>query len=481
MQQTVRLSLRLPLGSFRCATLAALAMASGGAYAQAKEIKVGVVYDMSGPLAAGGSYPSYLGTKYAIDAINERGGVEGVKIRPIYVDAQSKVDVAINEAERLVNQEKVDLVLGIFTSSQCVPLAQKVDAAKKFFWATVCTSTAAFKDLKLTYAFRGQIHSDQDGWASCTFLRDMAKDKLKKDPKDLRVAIIHEDGPYGSGAAQGSEENCGKKFGMQIVLKEGYAATAPDLSPLVTKLKRVRADVILHTGYNPDITMFLRQAKEQNLKWQALIGHGSGYGQWDKLYGTFGNDAKLIFNVDPVAAQLIPPPTAHGGGYGQWDKLYGPFGNAATLIFNVAAVAAQLTPAASLAPGLGDVTKDMVRRYKAENKGDDVPAHVSMGMNQTWIFLTDVLPRAIKKYDGFDAEALRKASLDTDIPEGGTIQGYGVKFLPPGDPLAGQNERSSPVVMQYIGNKTEVVWPLKIKTADAVMPLPKTNPYSAQR
>ncbi|MCW5233477.1 ABC transporter substrate-binding protein [Verminephrobacter eiseniae] len=443
MQQTVRLSLRLPLGSFRCATLAALAMASGGAYAQAKEIKVGVVYDMSGPLAAGGSYPSYLGTKYAIDAINERGGVEGVKIRPIYVDAQSKVDVAINEAERLVNQEKVDLVLGIFTSSQCVPLAQKLDAAKKFFWATVCTSTAAFKDRKLTYAFRGQIHSDQYGWASCTFLRDMAKDKLKKDPKDLRVAIIHEDGPYGSGAAQGSEENCGKKFGMQIVLKEGYAATAPDLSPLVTKLKRVRADVILHTGYNPDITMFLRQAKEQNLKWQALIGHGSGYGQWDKLYGTFGNDANLIFNVDAVAAQLIP--------------------------------------AASLAPGLGDVTKDMVRRYKAENKGDDVPAHVSMGMNQTWIFLTDVLPRAIKKYDGFDAEALRKASLDTDIPEGGTIQGYGVKFLPPGDPLAGQNERSSPVVMQYIGNKTEVVWPLKIKTADAVMPLPKTNPYSAQR
>ncbi len=425
------------------AIAAAMAVASSGVHAQAKEIKIGVIYDMSGPLAAGGSYPSYLGTKYAIDMINERGGVEGVKIKPIYVDAQSKVDVAINEAERLVNQEKVDLVLGVFTSSQCVPLAQKLDAAKKFFWATVCTSTAAFKDRNLTYAFRGQIHSDQYGWASCTFLNEMARDKLKKDPKDLRVAIIHEDGPYGSGAAQGNEETCGKKLGMQIVMKEGYAATAPDLSPIITKLKRSRADVILHTGYNPDITMFLRQAKEQNLKWQALIGHGSGYGQWDKLHGTFGNDANLIFNVDAVAAQLIQ--------------------------------------GASLQPGLGDITKEMVRRYKSENKGDDVPAHVSMGMNQTWIFLTDVLPRAIKKYGGFDPEALRKASLDTNIPDGGTIQGYGVKFLPPGNPLAGQNERSSPVVMQYINNKTEVVWPLKIKTADAIMPLPKTNPYAAQR
>ena len=45
------------------------------------------------------------------------------------------------------------------------------------------------------------------------------------------------------------------------VLKEGYAASAPDLSSLVIKLRRARPDVILHTGYNPDITLFLRQAK----------------------------------------------------------------------------------------------------------------------------------------------------------------------------------------------------------------------------
>ena len=78
---------------------------------------------------------------------------------------------------------------------------------------------------------------------------------------------------------------------MQVVLKEGYSATAPDLSSLVTKLRRARADVILHTGYNPDITLFLRQAREQGLKWAALIGHGAGYSQFDKLRETFGNDS----------------------------------------------------------------------------------------------------------------------------------------------------------------------------------------------
>ncbi|HEY5634331.1 MAG TPA: ABC transporter substrate-binding protein, partial [Burkholderiaceae bacterium] len=321
------------------------------------------------------------------------------------------------------------------------PLAQKVDQAKRFMWANVCISSDVFKNKNLKYVFRAQPHSDQAGQASCAFLNELSKPRLKKDPKDLRVAIIYEDGPYGSGVASGNEAAC-KGHGMQIVLKEGYAATAPDLSPLITKLKRARADVILHTGYNPDITLFVRQAREQGLKWAALIGHGAGHGQFDKLYGTFKDDVNLLFNVDPVAAQLIDPKT--------------------------------------LAPGLGDITKEMVKRYKADTKADQVPPHVSMGFNQSWIFFTDVLPRAIKKHGGIDPEALRKASLETDIPVGGTIQGYGVKFFPPGHVMAGQNERSSPVVMQYSGNDTFIVWPTAIKTKDPALPLPKAHPYSNQ-
>ncbi|HMN81364.1 MAG TPA: ABC transporter substrate-binding protein [Burkholderiaceae bacterium] len=423
----------------RSMTAAVLMMVAAGAGAQGKELKVGVIYDLTGALAAGGSNASYLGTKYAIDMINEKGGVEGYRIRPIYADAQSKPDVAINETERLLNQEKVDLIMGVFSSAHCVPMAQKVDAANKFLWANVCVASAVFKDKNLKNVFRAQVHSDQFGQASCAFLNESAKARLGKEPKDLKVAIIYEDGPYGAGVAMGNEEAC-KGYGMQVVLKEGYAATAPDLSPLVTKLKRGRPDVILHTGYNPDITLFLRQSKEQGLKWSALIGHGAGYGQFDKLYGTFKDDANYIYNVDPVAAQLLNP--------------------------------------ASLAPGLGDITKEMVRRYKADVKGDEIPTHVSMGFNQAWIFFTDVLPRAIKKYGGVDPEALRKAALETDIPQGGTIQGYGVKFFPPGHKMAGQNERSSPVVMQFIGNDTYVVWPAAIKTKDAVLPLPKGHGYA---
>jgi branched-chain amino acid transport system substrate-binding protein len=421
---------KLGMGLLACGLAATAARA---------DVKVGVIYDYTGAFAGGGSKAAGIGTKIAIDMINEKGGVEGHKIVATYSDAQSKTDVAINEAERLLNETKVDLLMGLFSSAQCVPLAAKVDAAQKFLWANVCVATAVLKDKNLKYVFRAQVHSDQFGEASCSFLAENAKAKLGKEPKDIKVAIIHEDGPYGAGVAMGNEAKC-KQLGMQVVHKEGYAATSTDLSALVTKLRRAQADVILHTGYNPDITLFLRQAKEAGLKWAALIGHGAGHAQIDKLSETFGDDVDFLYNVDPVAAQLLDPK--------------------------------------ALKPGLGELTAEMVKRYKAEAGGNEVPTHVSMGFNQAWIFLTDVLPRAIKKYGGYDPEALRKAALDTDIPEGGTIQGYGVKFFAPGAPLSGQNERSSPVVMQFVKRETKIAWPTAIKTGDPVLPLPKGHAYA---
>jgi branched-chain amino acid transport system substrate-binding protein len=417
--------------------LAAVAFAAP-ALAQ-KELKIGVIYDLTGPFAAGGSEAAYLGNKIAIDMVNEKGGVDGYRIRPVYADAQSKAEVAISEAERLISQEKVDMLMGVYSSAHCVPMAQKTDASKKFFWMNVCVASAVLKDKKLQYAFRPQVHSDQFGEASCAFLNENSEKKMGIKPAALKVAIIYEDGPYGAGVAAGNEAAC-KKNGMQLVLKEGYSATAPDLSSLVTKLRRARPDVILHTGYNPDITLFLRQSKEQGLRFKALIGHGAGYGQISKLRETFGDDTNYFYNVDPVAAQLLDPKT--------------------------------------LKPGLGDLTNEMVKRYQAVKGPGEVPPHTSMGFNQAWIFFTDVLPRAIKKHGGVDAEALRKASLETDIPLGGTIQGYGVKFFPPGAQMAGQNERSSPVVMQYVNGRTYIAWPTAIRTTDPILPFPKGHPFA---
>src|SRR6478672_11759088 len=164
------------------AVLAAFAVA---AHAQQKEIKIGFIYDVSGPFAGGGSEAAQIGTKSAIDMVNEKGGVMGYKINAIFADAQSKVDVAINEMTRLIDQERVDIVAGVYSSAQCVPMVQQIDARKKFLWLNVCIATAVFKDKKLSYVFRPQAHSDQFGAWSCDYVNHYAKTKFGVEPSKL--------------------------------------------------------------------------------------------------------------------------------------------------------------------------------------------------------------------------------------------------------------------------------------------------------
>jgi len=308
------------------AAAAALSLDWTRARAEAETVRIGVIYDLTGPFAAGGSVASSVGAQIAIDLVNEKGGIGGkYKIVPVAADSQSKPDVAINEAERLISQEKVEIISGIYASAHAVPLSARVEEHKKILWITTAVATAVFKDKNLHYVFRAQIHSDQYGQAFAGFLTEHAKARLGVDPKDVKVALIHEDGPYGSGVAAADDAYL-KQAGLQAVLKEGYSASAPDLSVLVTKLKRSRAEVISHAGYNPDITLFLRQARENGLHFKMLFGNGAGYSQLDKLRTAFGADIDNFCNIDPVPAQLLDP--------------------------------------AKLAPGLGDLIKTMVERYK---------------------------------------------------------------------------------------------------------------------
>ena len=395
--------------------------------AQEQTIKIGVLYDHTGPFSAAGSLNCWRGAKMMIDYVNERGGVLGkYKIVPIDGDSQSKAEVAINEAERLLNVEKVD-------------------RQKKFLWITTAISSKVFDGRNLQYTFRPQPTGTQFGELSVQYIADYAQERLKKAPRDLRLAIIYEDGAYGTDVALGNELKA-KDLGLNVVLKEGYSINAPDLSSLVTKLRAARPDVLYHTGYNPDISLFLRQAKEQGLRLRAYIGHGAGHSQLDKLKEAFGKDVEFFHTLDPIASQLLDPK--------------------------------------KLRPGVGELTAEMVKRYKAQYDANAPTAaiapHVSMGFNNLWVLFNDVLPRAIQKHGGFGPDALAAAARETDIPDGGTMQGYGVKFYPPGHRFAGQNARAFPAVFQIIEGKFELVYPKAVATAPPVLPLPASSPFAAR-
>ena len=114
--------------------------------AQEKTIKIGVIYDLTGPFAGGGSELHYDGAKIMIDWFNAHGGIDGYKVDAVYADAQSKPDVAINEAVRLIEQEKVDMLLGFYSSAECVPAAARIEEFKKFMWITTCIASPVLAD-----------------------------------------------------------------------------------------------------------------------------------------------------------------------------------------------------------------------------------------------------------------------------------------------------------------------------------------------
>src|SRR4051794_6042774 len=157
------------------AAIAALGMAAS-AHAQEKKIKIGVIFDLTGPLAGGGSELEYIGAKIMLDQY-AKTGVEGYKVEAVYADAQSKPDVAINEAIRLVEQEKVDMLLGFFSSAQCVPVAARVEQLKKFMWMTTCISSAVLADKNFKYVFRPQASGDQFGLMTMDFIAQNSQAK----------------------------------------------------------------------------------------------------------------------------------------------------------------------------------------------------------------------------------------------------------------------------------------------------------------
>jgi branched-chain amino acid transport system substrate-binding protein len=226
-----------------------------------------------------------------------------------------------------------------------------------------------------------------------------------------------------------------------VVLHEGYNHKANDLSSLILKLKVAKPDAILHTGYYPDIVLFIRQARELGLKTKALIGHGAGYANFPNLEKQLGQDlVRYVYNIDPSPAQNFV------------DKLEGE---------------------------VADVTRDFLKRYNDKYKEPSPPSHATQGFGHAWMLLK-TLDYTVEKYGEPTPDNIRKAALELELKEGATPSGYGMRFAPPEDEYSGQNQVSYPVVMQWVNQKVEIVWPSAMKSMDAKLPMPSDAPLAAK-
>jgi branched-chain amino acid transport system substrate-binding protein len=407
-----------------------------------EKLKIAVMHSLTGSLALAGGLAGQRGSLVAIDMWNARGGIQNnYELVPVEADDQSNPDVAIREAERLINMEKVPVILGIYSSAIATPLAPICERNKTIFWITIAISDAVLEGKNLTYVFRPQVRGSQYGQSSIEFLKDNLAKLGYKDPGEIKIAVTYEDGPYGV-SVKTTTLSQAEKYKMKTVLNEGYDHKAKDLSSLVLKLKAAKPDAILNTGYYPDIVLFFRQAREMGLTTKAIIGHGAGYANFLNLEKQMGPElVQYVYNIDPAPAQNL-------------DK-------------------------GKLQKDLGPVIDEFLKRYHEKYKEASPPSHATQGFGHAWVLL-QTIEQAVKKYGSPTPDNIRKAALEMDIPEGGTPSGYGLKFAPPGDRISGQNLRSHPVVMQWVKGKVEIVWPDGLKTIEAKLPAPKDWPLAVK-
>lgn len=388
----------------------------------ADRVRIGTLFPFSGPLALLGQ-ETFKGATIAADMVNEKGGLWGKEIEWVKGDAVDPKK-AMTECERLISVKGMKLIFGTYSSSRSYAASQVAERNKVIYWEEGAIADA-ITERGFKYVFRTCPNAGQFGAMAAEFASEVIAPKLGIDPKKMKVAIMFEDSLYGTTVGNSAEKHA-KKLGMKVVATDSYSHKTVDLSSVVMRFKARKPDVIIATSYLEDGLLFWRQAKEGDLNVKAFIGTGAAHGMpdWAK---TFGDDGNYIFDIDPAIG---------------------------------------INPKA-LSPKTRAVLKEFKEKFN--KKFGHLPAtHASLGFVGARVLFEEVLPLA----GSLDPEAIRKAALQVDIPKGGTLFGFGVKFAPPGHPAAGQNLLAHPSLMQWQEQEMRVVYPVEFGVADPLMPLP---------
>jgi len=406
-----------------------------------KEIKIGVLISITGPFAPAGSERVYRGIMIALDMINDRGGIDGkYKIKPIIADAQSNPDIAIREAERLISVEKVPIIIGVYSSSIGMPVAPLCEKNKTVLFITNAIADEILKNRHLKYTFRYNRMGSQSAEVLLEFLNGYYSRLGYKTPGELKVAVLYEDGPYGVSCGE-ADLKLIKKYGMSLVFKESYAHDIKDMSSIIMKLKASGQDVILHTGYFPDIVLLYRQGRELGLKTHGILGHGAGYSDYETLEEALGtNLINYAYNSDNPPCQIL-------------DRT-------------------------KIDPEALKLREEFLKRVKEKYNDSNPTTHYTDGCFHTWSVFSEVMPLALKKYGEINSETLRRAFLEVDYPARKDPRGWGAKYAPPEHEYAGQNLRAPGTLMQWVAGKQYIVWPREMQTIDPKLPMPKDSPLA---
>jgi branched-chain amino acid transport system substrate-binding protein len=302
------------------ATLAVLAPAT--VRAETKEVVVGGAISQTGRFAepAGRQVNSI---KMWVDQVNGRGGLLGRKVKLVLLDDKSDTQTAVKLYEKLITEDKVDVLLAPYSSAITEAVANVNERYKIPFVAYGAASSPIWeKGRKYIFSIVAIAEDYQKGALH-----------LAKQIGVKKIAIIGEDSLFprqsGIGAKQWAD-----KLGIQVVLQENYPQKQTDFTALLQKVKAAGAEAIVSNSYFADSAAQVRQLRELNLNFKLFSGtvgpglpkfaeqlgktaeYVLGFSQWEPAPDILKNPGMKEFVTEYERLYGEKPNYHAGGAYG---------------------------------------------------------------------------------------------------------------------------------------------------------------------
>jgi len=240
-----------------CAVLASFA--PGAAQAQS-EFKVGFVLSQIGPLAE--LAKTYLdGAEVGVAMVNDTGGIGGLKVRLIACDAQGQEPQAVICAKKLINDDKVNLMIGATGTPQTMAIIPTVESAGVPLFG-MGAGRVIWEPVK-KWVFKSFPSNDDQIPAELNYAKKKGWN---------RVALLTDNTSFGKDTVEMTREVV-KKNGMELVAEESYAPSDTDITAQVTRVRAANPDLVLNlAGTIPLGILVAKKATQLGMKTPLVQG-----------------------------------------------------------------------------------------------------------------------------------------------------------------------------------------------------------------
>jgi branched-chain amino acid transport system substrate-binding protein len=266
----------------------------------AQEIKIGAIWPLTGSQAAVGQ-ESKRGLEMAVDQVNASGGILGRKVKLILEDDKSDPSVGVAAINKLLTSEKIQFLVAGYSSTVMHPVLGRIKNSNTKVLSVIngTTSSKAEEDFgKEDWFFKLYPYDYHYQRSNVNFLKTLS-------PKPASVAIVYEDTLFGTTQGKFANQFL-KEAGFNVALFEPFKSGTPDLSPLLTRVKATKAEVLFWIGYFGDCMLLVKQSKEINYSPKLFVGSTVWVGMPQFAEG-LGKDSDNVVGIDLWAPDVHYP------------------------------------------------------------------------------------------------------------------------------------------------------------------------------